>query len=435
MKFPLRLAHLLLTTSAVLGTFVACGDNNSNTDDDSNGGAGGEGNPGVSSCVRPGESWCVGTASGLTCPEGVNDPVEFTCANGDICDDGECKGQCEAGETECVNGSTQRVCTADGRSWVTLACQDGEVCEDGSCGLEGGLTCVPGAHDCKDDGTARTCKQDGSGWVEEDCPGETACSDGACRGSVCAVGAKKCDPATLDLPSAFLFSEGADPPLDVIFTCTDGEHWEVSPCPTEDEQQTFCAYSGVDPSVVNGYRAQVNNWFIGFMLSQQNDTAPPAPPTPPALSEFAQAECVVPACPWEMTFFESAAASRECGDYTEDGEEVPEWKAFSQCEGFLPYSNTHVEAYQCTGMTACSYYAGPNAGCSPVDCLPGEYICGSSTSYQSCDTYSFQFSEGVSCPDVEVETPGACAETGSEPNRRVTCDGEEVTSNPQITAN
>lgn len=434
MKFPLRLAPLFIGTGAVLGTFVACGDNNSNTDDDANGGAGGEG-PNIADCTRPGQSWCVDATSGLTCPEGISEAVEFTCDDGDVCNDGECVGECEVGATECDGEDAQRVCTTDG-TWATVACQAGQNCHDGSCGL----VCVPGMKSCKDDGTSRTCKEDGSGWDEVDCPGESTCSDGACRGSVCIVGAKKCADEVLDLPRYFLENDpyfyypnviDPEPALDVIYTCTDGEQWEESPCPSDEDTRSLCAYSDVQPSVVSAYRAQVNLWFADWM-NADNESELPEPPDAPELSEFAQAECVVEACTWETAAIYSPSASRQCGtEYRPGWMEMPEgvWGAVSKCEGFFPYAPTKLVTTACEGTTACIEDGG---GCVEVECLPGEARCFSSTEYDYC-LNDFSFYEAASCPVVDSdgqggasEAPGTCADTGEAPNRSATCEGEAV---------
>lgn len=415
MKLPLRIAQLLLGAGAAF-SFAACGDSTNSVDGDA-GGAGGDDSS--KTCDIPGGSECTASASGRLCPDDGSAAVEFTCASGEVCDDGKCKGQCEPGDTECVGDSVQRVCTADGKSWVEIPCQDGNVCAKGKCGREDGLECTPGAMECDGADTLRTCSDKGK-WTDEECPGQTACSDGVCRGSVCAVGATKCDESTLDLPSGF-FAEGAEPNFSVIYTCTDGEHWEVTPCPesVDENHDSICTYSGLDQATVNAYRTSAHSWLMQFFNANSNSLPSPAPPTPPAIPAGAKAACTVPDCDWGQAFFETPAQTRYCG--TPDGESV-EYKSFTQCEGFAPYSNLTAQNYDCKGMTACGDYNGAINGCSPVDCLPGERTCSGDTSYYECNAYSFQFNESFSCPSE----PGACAASGSAPSRKVTCDGAPV---------
>ncbi len=427
MKISKRLAQLFAVTSAVAGLTAACGGTDDQVDDNGNGGAGGADAPATPTgpqCDEPGGSQCTGSASGLVCPTGSTNAVEFTCATGEECKDGECVGQCEAGATECVADSVARVCAADGRSWVNVQCQEGETCVDGACGLKGGLVCVPGTRECVDGENSRSCKPDGSGWDEVECPGDTACSDGACRGTVCEVGATRCDETTLDIPSAIVtsgvFESGGQPNFGVVYRCVDGESWEIEPCASDEDAERACAYTGVSAATVSKYRADVNSWFAAFLTAMNNDGTPPPAPVPPALPAGAKAECVEVACDWEATVFEGPAGARYCGS---DSEEEPSYLSFTQCDGFLPYSGTKLTNYECPTGTACGYQ---QRGCYPTNCYPNERECNGDTAYGTCSfNYDYpsssNFQGATSC---QGETPSACANVGSAPERDVTCGGE-----------
>ncbi|HSC89575.1 MAG TPA: hypothetical protein VLC09_19970 [Polyangiaceae bacterium] len=416
MKLPHRIARLLLGTTAVLGTAaVGCSNDDAGTTD----GAGGE--AATDSCDRPGESWCTGTASGLSCPEDGGATVAFTCASGDECNDGSCVGQCEPGATDCAGSNTQRTCSADGRQWVIEACQGGFICEEGRCGPGDGKVCIPNSTECVDGSTQRTCKEDGSGWDEVECPGETACSDNACRGTVCAVGATKCDPTADDLLNTMF--ESSQPNLSVVYTCTDGEHWEATPCSVEDGALEFCMYSGIAPAAVAKYQSEVSAWSTAFAAAMNNDTSPPPTPQPPAIPAHAKASCEPAGC-LEQVMYEGPlamfeGATRTCG---KDDDDQESWKSVRECNGVVPYAPAVESVVTCKGQTECSYNY-PESGCRAVECRSGEYRCSPDTlnyvEYCNSDGYWSGYNY---CPTGEA-MPGVCAGSGKYPTRTVTCDG------------
>ncbi len=467
MKLDKKAALLLACTFACTSTFVACGGDDTEPsgdgdgqqggdgDSDSGGGApsrgdgdantssgdgdsegdGGNGDSGDSGdgmssppsgpqCDEPGGAQCTGTASGLVCPEGSTDAVDFTCAVGDVCRDGACVGQCEPGETECVGGSVQRVCTADGRSWVNIPCQNGDVCEDGACGMEGGLVCVPGEKDCAGN-TTRTCKDDGSGWDEEDCPGATECRDGLCAGSVCTVGATKCDDSTHFSGTMF---EGAEPNYSVILRCVDGERWVTEACPSDDDTYSICVYDGVDRAEAARYRDEVNEWVFTNLIA--NDTNFGLFPEAPKLPENTSARCVEAPqdreCDWRTAFFETPAMTRDCTDLDDPEEGNAVWKGYTECRGLPPYAPLELTETECSGSTVCSL---ESRGCVPSECVPEDETCGDGESAPE-SSFGVCFYEGTeahwvysSCPAVDEE-PGVCTTQGTAPARTALCNGE-----------
>ncbi len=463
MKLSKNITLLFTCSAALLGATAACGSDDEQPigdgDGDSNPGDGdGDTGPGGTSglnpsdlyqgpqCAKPGGASCTGTASGIACPDGSTNAVEFTCAQGDICADGACVGQCEAGATECVGNSASRICTADGKSWVNVACQAGEICEDGMCGSEDKRVCVPGAQDCGPGGSARTCKEDGSGWDEEDCPGDTTCNDGMCEGTVCTVGATRCESSTHDFPALFrdqyLFeSGGGEPAFDTIYRCVDGERWVAEPCPSEDDAQTACTYEGLNAAEVARYQGEVRSWMMEFYIAANTSegqadalsnlkTTPVTPSIPPS----AKAVCapVDEYCGFEgegliSQFFESPSQSRECGEWSEE-EQDDRWTSFTQCEGMLPYAPRVARNYECSGLTACGLDS-PESGCVPVECLPEESICDNEADFSVCDfdedyPRDSEFDSYDSCPSES--TSGVCTDSGTAPGRAALCDGESI---------
>jgi len=458
MKLNKKAMALLACTFACSSVFVGCknddggdgdgdgdGSGGSNTsgdgdgDGNASGGSGttgdgdGDGGPVGLQCDEPGGAQCTGTASGIVCPAGSTDGVPFTCAVGDVCEDGNCVGQCQAGATECVGGSVLRVCAANGREWVNIPCQLGQVCEDGACSDEGGLVCIPGEKDCNDN-TARTCLPDGSGWEEMACPGTSTCEDGSCEGSVCTVGATKCDE-TAQL-SAAMFEGYTEPNLDVIHRCVDGETWVVEACPSDEDTMSYCTYDGFSRSEAARYRQEVNSWFFANFVQSPPDFS--TFPASPAIPQGMNASCrEVPnddVCNEVFdVFFETPAMTRECVDL-DDPEGSDIWTGYSECQGFPPYAPLQLVDNRCDGLTVCNAYQ-PDQGCALSECVPGETICVGdgepSTSYGICfyEGSSAYFSYYQSCPDAEGgggAGPGECTDAGQAPNRQASCNGVEV---------
>lgn len=465
MKLSKRAAILLACSALLSVNFVGCkgdddetndtgGDGDGDTGDgdtgdgDTGDGDTGDGDaavpPSPYQCDEPGEAQCTGSASGVVCPDGSTDGMPFTCAQGEECVDGACQGICDPGATECVGGSVQRVCTADGRSWVNIPCQAGDVCEDGACGLPGGLVCVPGSQDC-DGNTARTCKDDGSGYDEMACPGATTCEDGACEGSVCTVGATRCDPETT-WGRDQLFEGNELEFSSLLQTCVDGESWVTTACAVDDETREVCTYTNFDRVAAAKYKAEVAQWYDVLLVEANIDSSfenlAEHGMTYPALPEVpkgAKAACV--ALPDDTTcddefeaFFESPSDTRECADTDGIGDEEPfeYWKGYQDCVGLPPFAPLEVKVHECSGLTGC-LGGEPELGCQAVDCLPGETMCSSDsdTEYGTCvyepNGASFTFFE--SCPDdpgMGGVAPAMCTDGGTVPTRSVTCGSEVI---------
>lgn len=475
MKLTKRALVLLTCTSLAGGSLVACkgddkkedeiveGDGDGDTGGDGDGDGDGDGSPTGPQCDEPGGAQCTGSASGLVCADGSTNAVSFTCATGEVCQDGECIGQCEPNSTECVGSKIMRICTPDGREWLPLTCAQGEECLDGACALEGGVACIPGSKDCDGD-TARTCKADGSGWDENDCPAETACEEGACVGTVCTVGATKCDSSTLNVSLLTTDFQTFPGNFSVIHRCNEtGSGWVAEPCPSDEDVQTACAYPTFSASEAAKYRAEMNKWVkdvqVQIYFGGDGDGPSGLPqPSAPHIPEGMNAACTeLPEdmrCygyfydymfgqvgPFFEMFFETPAETRKCKDPANPEEGGNAMRGYGECQGILPYAPLKETTVACSGTSFCPNWGVPfdKVGCVVSECFPGESLCDETegeysicfmeSSSSSCGPFSCSaefysyFESGYSC---ESE-PGLCTDnTDSAPDRKASCDGVEV---------
>ncbi len=419
MKITKHVFSLLVPGVAAAALLVACGDDDSSPSN--NNARGSAGAPTVIveyECPGPGESFCNGSASGVVCAKGSTSGVPFSCAQGEVCEDGACVGQCEAGATECVGERALRACSADGKQWVPVACQPGEECVDGACEQTGPL-CEAGEKKCDGD-TLLTCKGNGSGWTEGECPADTQCTDGACVG-VCTVGETRCDPSTDDLALAMFngvgpLSGGGTGSYGVLWKCVDGTSWELESCGAGE----FCSYSGVEQAEVDRYKRDLLSFSMGLVFAEGSG-AFPSFPTPPAIPAGAQASCTPDVCglmeeePFfygdgPFAFFETAGV-RACGAPGEEGSSV--YSKLSSCSGLPPYQAFQRTTVECPDNLVC-VPAYPEQGCVMPECDPeGPSYCDGNYRYY-CDPYSL--TETSSYCDY------GCTTTGTEPNTTGTCD-------------
>ncbi len=426
MKITKRVLSILLPGVAVASLLVACSDDDSGSGSNTGNDQGAAGAPTVIvntgyECPEPGESFCNGSASGVVCAKGSTNGVPFACAQGEVCEEGACVGQCEAGATECVGEHAFRTCSADGKQWVPVACQPGEACVDGACertGVE--VVCTAGEKKC-DGSTVQTCKNDGSGWDEVECPSGTECTDGGACAGVCTVGETRCDGSTLDLAQQIFGNfgpfSGGDANYGVVWKCVDGTGWELEPCATGE----FCTYDGIDAAEVARYKNDLYAFGMSLIFAEGSAPVIPAFPKPPAIPAGAKASCTVDACGLDseepffyadgpFSFFESTGV-RECGA-PGDGEEDSPYAKMSQCTGLPPYEAFQVTTVECPGETMCAP-GYPERGCAIPQCVPGETYC-DGDSVVSCDEYWLEGSWQY-CGD-------GCTETGTAPNRTATCN-------------
>jgi hypothetical protein len=424
MKITKRVLSLLLPGMAAASLLVACSDDDSGSNGNGGNDQGAAGAPTVIvntgfECPEPGESFCNGSASGIVCADGSTTGVPFTCAQGEVCEDGACVGQCEAKATECVGKQAYRICSDDGKQWVPVACQSGEECVDGACESTA-PACTAGEKQCDGD-TVQTCKADGSGWDEAECPSGTECTDGGECAGVCTVGETRCDPSTLDLAQV-MFSEG---PFGgeyanngIVWKCVDGTKWELEPCASGE----FCTYSGIDEAEVARYKSDLFAFGMGLIFAEGSGPQIPAFPKPPAIPAGAQASCTADACGLQgdeepffspngpFTFFETAGV-RECGA-PGDGEEDSPYAKLSACTGLPPYQAFEVTTVECPADTMCTP-GYPERGCGVPECDPDESYC-DGNDIVSCDPYyleqSWQWCEY------------GCTESGESPTRSAVCN-------------
>ncbi len=426
MKITKRVLSLLLPGMAAASLLVACSDDDSGGS--SNNGGNDQGAAGAPTvivntgfeCPEPGESFCNGSASGIVCAEGSTTGVPFTCAQGEVCEDGACVGQCEAKTTECVGKQAYRICSDDGKQWVPVACQAGEECIDGACESTA-PACAAGEKKC-DGSTVQTCKSDGSGWDEAECPTDTECTDGACVG-VCTVGETRCDPSTLDLAQQLFSGFGpfgnGEANYGVVWKCVDGTGWELEPCASGE----LCTYEGIDAAEVARYKNDLYAFGMSLIFAEGSAPVFPAFPKPPAIPAGAKASCSADACDLQtdeesffspdgpFAFFETSGV-RECGA-PGDGEEDSPYAKLSACTGLPPYEAFQVTTVECPGDTMCTP-GYPERGCAMPQCEPnGETYCSGDYRYY-CDPYYLE--------EYSDWCQYGCAETGEAPNRSATCN-------------
>lgn len=333
-------------------------------------------------CPEPGGSYCNGSGSGVVCAEGSRNGVAFSCAQGEVCEDGACVGQCEANATECVGEQAYRTCSADGKQWVPVACQAQERCVDGAC-VE---VCEEGEVRCKDGKTQEVCS-DGA-WEAAKCPSGTACVDGACTGE-CTVGETRCDASTHDLATSFFSFNKMN--LGVLWTCKDGKTWTVEPC----GDGKLCSYSGIDPAEVDRYHAKIADLII-LSLQDGSDDPPARPwPEPPEIPRSATASCVEDPCPadffmgsfveYPMWYLLSPRGFRQCGLASDS--EVSPYEAFSECTGLPPFAPLRLNEVSCSEGLMCAPER-PALGCQVPACdRPGETYC-EGNALTTCSEYT-----------------------------------------------
>lgn len=386
MKITQRILSLIVPAAAATSLFMGCG--------------GGDTVQTVNNvtCPEPGEAYCNGTASGVVCAEGSTKGVQFSCAQGEICDDGACVGQCEPDATECVGEQAYRICSPDGKQWVPVACQEGQRCEDGACAdiPEPVPPCSDGETRCADEETQQVC--DDGEWEDVNCPSGTECSDGACMGE-CTVGETRCDGTTHDLINT-LFSE-TPPNFTVVWSCKDGTEWTLEPCASDE----VCTYDGIDPADAAQYQNDLSSWFMELVITSGDGSL--TYPTPPAIPAGATASCVEDPCAealdWSYTsepfaFFESPATGvRACGL---PDDESPYEKSV-QCSGLPPYAPLKLQVTTCPEGTACAP-SEPQRGCAVYECAPEETACDGDY-LQTCDDEDLEF-DATSCTYGCTET-------------------------------
>jgi hypothetical protein len=428
MKITKRILSLLLPGMAAASLLVACSDDDSGGSSNNNGGndQGAAGAPTVIvetgfECPAPGESFCNGSASGIVCAKGSTNGVPFTCAQGEVCDDGTCVGQCEAKATECVGKQAYRICSDDGKQWVPVACQPGEECVDGACESTAPV-CAAGEIKC-DGATVQTCKSDGSGWDEAECPSGTECTDGGACVGVCTVGETRCDPTTHDLALAMFGSgdilggEGAN--YGVLWKCVDGTKWELEAC----GEGEFCTYSGIDQSEVDRYKSELIAFGMNMIFAEGPYANVPSFPKPPTIPAGAQASCGADTCELQadepffyadnpFSFFE-ASGVRQCGA-PDDDEESSAHAKLSSCSGLPPYQAFEVTTVECPADTMCAP-GYPERGCVVPRCEPAEETYCSGDYVYYCDSYYLEEYSQQWCQY-------GCAETGTAPERTATCN-------------
>lgn len=317
------------------------------------GGCGGDGDTvyaNTVTCPEPGASYCTGSASGVVCAEGSTSGVQFSCATGEVCEEGACTGQCEADAAECVGDNVVRTCSSDGKQWAVAACQAGQRCVEGAC-VD---TCVAGETRCKDDKTQQICG-DGGQFRDVECPTQTACSEGVCQGE-CVVGQVRCDPSLHALTSAYINAPSST--FGLLWTCEDGRKWTLDTC----GEGEVCVYEGLSDAEVDRYRYEMLSFF---------EFGGSGAPRPPAIPSTLNASCVVDECTElvgeSFPFIYLAVHSTglrvcgEAGDLAEHGETSSK---LSSCTGLLPYAPSKVTTVTCPDDLVCSG-SNPQLGCTP----------------------------------------------------------------------
>jgi len=386
----------------------------------------GDGDNTLTKICNPAEASCASEEAGTVCSADGTRVIEFSCSEGEVCDDGTCTGECtpgaqrcasdaaaqvcsedgrewvavpcppgtacedeegcvptpgegievcEPGATACADARTAKVCDADGSGWILTTCEDDEHCVDGECVFNDGSACTPRERQCVD-GNSVQCNDDGDGWIVTECPDSAPCANGVCQGSVCEPGSTKC----ADLPFAFEGWFGYD--FGALYTCNeDGDGWELSHCSAGE----YCVYDHITDAEVDDYVSQLGLWYVGGEWPQMD------------LSD-SRASCQEPGCPMPheyrnlLSLFawgnpDTEIASSFCG--SPDAPTFPGDSAneYTQCEGLPPFQNLEWVTYQCPeDYEACAVESledYDNAYCSS-ECTPGTVICWDDDSTSTC---------------------------------------------------
>ncbi|MBN2802770.1 MAG: hypothetical protein JXR91_06725 [Deltaproteobacteria bacterium] len=318
---------------------------------------------------------CLTESIGRVCPSDGYGWVSFTCADDEECLKGACKKTgdtlCTPGEKVCATDNARKTCDNDGSQWVVSACAANEVCTDGECLLDtdSGI-CTPNEKTCMSADVALKCNTNGSGYVVTDCPENTTCTDGACRGSVCEVGAIRCD----DLNALSLFDMSSFNPS-TILKCVDGESWVGESCASGE----FCSY-GMDMSSAQSFGEDL---FM-FMIAEGQLPFPVLSIPDNAVASCQKTECMSIGYEALMNMGYMARSpfpgdeQMECND-AKDG--------YKSCEGMPPFSAMKFIDYSCPEGTVCDPYSmepldkkdiGPsfNTMCTmDTECIPGDSAC------------------------------------------------------------
>ncbi|HVJ18742.1 MAG TPA: hypothetical protein VM686_25145, partial [Polyangiaceae bacterium] len=371
----------------------------------------GDGDNTLTKICKPSEAVCSqdNTNSGTVCNADGTRLVEFSCSQGERCDDGACVGQCEEGTQRCASDAAAQVCSPDGRQWIPVPCDPGtacvdemgcqpteegvkvcdpegnpvcatsgtvkicdadgsgwvfetcdsdEACVDGACTFNEDTACIPGEAQCVGANSA-VCDKDGASWVVTECDDATPCLDGFCRGPACIPGETRCAPVDEASFYYYLYN-GYYAPYDFgsLYTCNDdGTGWVKSACDAGEQ----CSYDNITKSEINDWISAVQAWY-------DNGSEFPSEPS------FADstASCKAPNCPVPhehrqfLTYINylqdeqsvdpyyggPSSISAFCGT-VDDPQGTAYQNTYTQCEGLPPFANLEWVNYECADYEQC----------------------------------------------------------------------------------
>ena len=134
-------------------------------------------------CQIPGKAQCDDEAGGRVCAADKQSETSFTCADGEVCDEGACiSATCEAGQTTCGYRATFSCVNG---SWSGTKCDAGELCveDDGGARCES-WSCEPGKARCEG-GVSFVCDAAGGQETSTACSGSEVCEGGYCVAATC----------------------------------------------------------------------------------------------------------------------------------------------------------------------------------------------------------------------------------------------------------
>ena len=406
-----------------------------------------EGKTGCVGGCEPGETECASEAISRVCSDDGKTWIPVACEPGTGCDGnaetdegepnpdyGTCVRSddptvtvCTPDQTTCADGQTVKACETDGSNWVYTACLGNEACEDGECVVDPDKRCTPNTGTCVDATHVKKCADNGEEYLPpETCPGTSTCSDGACRGPVCTVGEVRCD----DVRDGNVFTalaQGTYQPR-ALYTCIDGERWEVTEC----GQTDVCAYTDISSTAVNQYIEDLKS------AMQNQAQEPPVFNIPDSSRATCQTpECAAPFALRELLggFYEGLYfGSFACGDPTDDDPSTVD--SFSLCEGLPPYNNLHWSNYTCPTNTECTYASDVQPAVDE-DVLEGKSTrpqgpaCVGTCTDGDIRCYDSQGESTITCQNGEwdISTITRCADGGREQwcRRNLTGSGTNFT--------
>lgn len=202
MRFQRENLIIILLSSLLILTAVACGASGDEQDIPLDGDAVADGDTesfeedeeAVEQICTPGRWSCYDSQSHWRCNEDGSDFTKLQlCAENELCRNGTCTAPiCGAGRWECYDDYSRWRCSDDGFDFLDLElCAPSEICHQGDCIVD--KDCTPGEWRCRDSETRWRCNQAGDGFESDEVCSPQFCVNGQCTDeTICTPGEWTC---------------------------------------------------------------------------------------------------------------------------------------------------------------------------------------------------------------------------------------------------